>query len=85
MGGIRCSDSAMAEPLTNRRKRDGSLYERPIAIESAVDALLVYPRATILARLEVRNTRNAEYIPSEAVMHLLRETRADNDLSLIHI
>jgi hypothetical protein len=81
MGGIRCSDSTMAKPLTNRRKRDGSLYERPIEIESAVDALLVYPRATILARLEVRNTRDAEYIPSEAVMHLLRETRADNDKS----
>lgn len=78
IGGMRRSDDAMARPLTNRRKSDGRLYERPAEIESAIDALLLLPRETIVARLVVREARDIDYIPSEAIIHLLRETRADN-------
>ena len=78
MGGMRCNDDAMARPLTNRRKSDGRLYERPAEIESIIDALLLLPRDTIVARLAIREARDTNYIPSEALIYLLRETRADN-------
>jgi hypothetical protein len=68
----------MPKPLTKRRKRDGRLYRRPPEIEAVIDALLVLPRTAIITRLAHRDARIEGYIPSEALVHLLRETRTDN-------
>ena len=79
MGGTHYNICAMAKQLTNRRKSDGRLYERPIEIETALDPLLLLPRSIIVEHLAIRNARDPKHIPSEALMHLLRETSADND------
>lgn len=69
----------MATPLTKRRKRDQSLYTRPAEIEASIDRLLATPRAEILERLLVRSRTDPDHIPSEAIIHLIRATRSDND------
>jgi len=69
---------SMPKPLTNRR-RDGQIYCRPPEIDAAIDAMLVLSRTSILVRLACRNATDLDYIPSEALVHLLRDARADND------
>lgn len=70
----------MPKPLTNRR-RDGQLYRRPPEINIAVDAALALPRASIVGRLMSRSAVSPDYLPSEVLVHLMRETRSDNDQS----
>jgi hypothetical protein len=74
----------MAKPLTNR-KRDGSLYCRPAEINGAIDQALLLARADVLAGLACRSATDPDYIPSEVLVHLLRETRTDNDLGYFNI
>lgn len=74
----------MAKPLTNR-KRDGSLYRRPPEINDAIDQALLLARADVIAGLARRTATDPKYIPSEVLVHLLRETRTDNDLSYFNI
>jgi hypothetical protein len=69
----------MAKPLTNRR-RDGGLYTRPPEIDAEIEALLILPRVSIVTRLACRSAADPDHISSEALLHLLRETRADNGL-----
>ena len=69
----------MASPLTKTRKRDNSLYTRPAEIEAAIDQLLATPRAEVLARLRIRSRKDPDHVPSEAIAHLIRATRSDND------
>lgn len=69
----------MAAPLTKRRKSDGQLYERPEEVERALDAVLLLPREEIVRRLSIRDRRNTEFLPPEALVHLIRATRTDNN------
>jgi hypothetical protein len=71
----------MVTPLTRRRTSDGTLYQRPEPIERALEALVLLPREEILRRLSVRERAGEGYICSEALVHLIRATRTDNDAS----
>jgi hypothetical protein len=69
----------MVTPLTRRRKSDGTLYVRPELIERTLEALLAAPRAEIVRRLPIRDRKADGFIPPEALVHLIRATRSDND------
>ena len=61
-----------------RTRRNGTPYTRRVEIEAALADLLERPRDEIAAALEIRNPSAPEYIPSECLVHLLRQTRYDN-------
>lgn len=62
-----------------RTRRDGTPYKRRDEIEAVLTELIGKPRDEIATSLEIRDPRSPGYIPSEALVHLLRQTRYDND------
>jgi hypothetical protein len=61
----------MARPLEKMTK--GKLYTRPPAIEAATDAALAQDLATQRRRALIRDRHDPEYLPSESLVHLIRE------------
>lgn len=61
-----------------RTRHDGSRYTRRPEIEAALSRLLDQPRDDVLAALAVRDARSDKYIPSECIVHLVRQARHDN-------
>jgi len=64
-------------PLT-KRLPDGTLYTRPAEIEAALVRVLDLSRDEVTAALEIRDRNDPGYMPSECLVHLLRQTRLDN-------
>ncbi|MEM7432631.1 MAG: hypothetical protein AAF351_11950 [Pseudomonadota bacterium] len=62
-----------------KRTVDGSLYTRPANIEQQLGTTLDWSFADVLQRAAVTDTRDADYLASEIVMHHLRRTRDDAD------
>jgi hypothetical protein len=62
--------------MTNRR-RNGQLYGRPPEIDIAIDAALALPGASVIARLACRHAADPNYLPSELLVHPIRDPSAD--------
>jgi hypothetical protein len=67
----------MAVPLRKLQK-DGTLYQRRPEIESKLDALLLSSRSDVGARCKIDDPDDADHIPSECLLHLVRGCRTDN-------
>ena len=67
----------MAPPL-RRRKRDGTPYGRPPAVEAAIDALGALDAGALAARAKVVDHASTGYMPTEVLLHVIRATRLDN-------
>jgi len=67
----------MARPL--EKTTNGKLYTRPPEIEAATDAALTQDLDTQLRRALIRDTHDPEYLPSECLLHLVREARRRHD------
>lgn len=68
----------MAESL-RKRTEAGNCYTRPAAVEAAIDALDGVPLEEVVSRAQITNRDNPEYIQSECLLYLLRQTRTDPD------
>lgn len=68
----------MATPLT-KRKKTGELYLRPPAVERAVDEALHLPVASAIKRSMVQDRNSPDYLQSECLVHLIRESRRRDD------
>ena len=66
--------------LTKRRS-DGTLYTRRKEVEEALQRLTIQSREDIVTALKIRDVSSPLYITSEAIVHLIRDTRNDNDES----
>jgi len=67
----------MARPL--EKTTNGKLYARPPEIETATDAVLAQDLATQSRRALIRDRHDPEYLPSECLVHLIREARRRSD------
>ncbi|HYD17689.1 MAG TPA: hypothetical protein VEF76_04335 [Patescibacteria group bacterium] len=68
----------MAKSLTNETK-EGAVYTRPPAVEASIDEALGQDQSTILRRAGIRDRKDPEYLPSECLLHLVREARRRGD------
>lgn len=68
----------MIAPLTKRKKKDGTLYERPEHIEHLLRELQGLARDELVGRSLIRDRSNPLYIPSECLVHFVRASRRDN-------
>lgn len=67
----------MIVPLTKRRK-DGTVYERPEEIAAMLTALASLPRQQLAERALIRDRSHPDYVPSECLVHFVRASRSDN-------
>ena len=68
----------MVRPLTKRTKK-GALYVRPRAVETAISAALREGWTTLSRRLKIKDLRSTEYVSSECLVHLVRDTSRNGD------
>ncbi|MBP0447267.1 sigma-70 family RNA polymerase sigma factor [Roseomonas sp. SSH11] len=68
----------MTEPLRKTR-RDGTSYTRPPEIERALAAVLSLSRDEIAECLQINSNTDPRYLASECIVHLVRQTRHDDD------
>lgn len=69
----------MVEPLRNRNIDDGAVYFRPEAIEAKLEELELLSRDLVLDRCQILNREDPDYIPSECILHYVRQCRRDNN------
>jgi hypothetical protein len=67
----------MAVPL-RKSNQDGALYQRRLVIENALDDLLKASRLDLAERCKISDPSDTNYIPTECLLHLVRECRSDN-------
>jgi DNA-directed RNA polymerase specialized sigma24 family protein len=67
----------MAQPLT--KTKDGTLYTRFPEIEAAVDAALGHDLDRLTSRAIIRDRKSPEYLPSECLVHLIRDAHRRGD------
>jgi len=72
----------MAEPLT-KHDAQGTRYTRPGTIDADIDTALALDLAALRARLLVAAADAADYLRSEALVHLVRRARRSGDQTLI--
>lgn len=71
----------MARPLTKKHKT-GVLYARPNSIEATIDTALPQDRRTLSQRAQVNDRSSVDYLPSECLVHLIRDAIRRNDQHL---
>lgn len=59
--------------LTQRKSKDGTLYERPSDVEAAIRAALPLDVDTVLVCAEVARTDDPRFLRSETLVYLIRE------------
>jgi hypothetical protein len=74
----------MAIPLT-KHYPDGCRYFRPPTVEATIDERLGQELTTACRRAAITDRRSAEYVPSEALVHLIRDARRRNDEATMDI
>ncbi len=72
-------EHTLPEPLRKKRA-DGSLYQRPSEIEASLAALELLPIKEIVERSKILDPHSAEYLPSECLLHFLRNTRKSTEI-----
>jgi hypothetical protein len=60
-------------------KTDGSAYTRPPEIEAAIDEALSLDAETRLARAEILDRKAPGFLPKEALVYLIRDTKRVDD------
>jgi len=65
-------------PPLRKRTREGKLYSRPAEIENAILELLDLQFEEFIRRAKNQNRSHPEYVPSEVLVHRIRETRNNN-------
>jgi DNA-directed RNA polymerase specialized sigma24 family protein len=68
----------MALPL-KKRYLDGRNYFRPPAIEAETDEVLAQDGETVIRRAAIQERTSPEYLPSECLVHLIRNARRLDD------
>jgi DNA-directed RNA polymerase specialized sigma24 family protein len=68
----------MVRPLS-KDGQGGTRYERPQAVEAKIAAALNLDSAAVLARAKLSDPKNAEYLSSECLVHLIREALRRRD------
>jgi RNA polymerase sigma factor (sigma-70 family) len=68
----------MAQPL-KKTYPNGTPYTRPANIEAAIDAALAQDLATQCERALIRNPASPGYLPSESLLHLIRDAHRRRD------
>lgn len=68
----------MAIPL-RKTTLDGMLYSRRPEIEAALEALAGLSRSELAERCKISDPTHADHLPSEVLVHLVRNSRGDND------
>jgi hypothetical protein len=71
----------MARPLTKKHET-GVLYTRPNSIEATIDHALTQDRKTLSQRAQVTHPGSADYLPSECLVHLIRDAIRRDDQHL---
>jgi hypothetical protein len=69
----------MAQPLTKKKEDDGTLYTRFPEIEAAIDIALGQDLDRLCRRAAVRDRKLSDYLPSECLVHLIREAHRRGD------
>lgn len=65
-------------PLTKCRS-DGTLYTRRVDVEHDLKRLVELPREEVVAALKIRDKSSPQYLKSECIVYLIRETRSNNE------
>jgi len=61
-------------------KQDGTLYQRIAPIEALLDKLIILPSDVLIEKCKSINPKDADYIPSECLVYLIRESlRNENE------
>src|SRR5262249_3367511 len=58
---------------------NGTVYTRPTAVETAIDAALALDHETLFARAEILDRRAPEFLCKEVLVHLIRDARRQGD------
>ena len=66
----------MVRPLT-RRTGNGDRYTRPPNIEAAIDVALALDWPALQERAFIRDRRATDYLPSECLVHLIRQAHRE--------
>jgi hypothetical protein len=67
--------SGFIEPLRKRRK-NGDVYKRLPEIEAEMVEIRALTREEISSRCAIQDPESAGYLPSECLLHLVREHRS---------
>lgn len=67
----------IVEPL-HKRKKDGTLYTRPVKIQVAIELAQKWTFEEFLEKAKVKKRSDPEYIPSEVLVYYIRLTKLDN-------
>ncbi len=72
----------MARPLTKIDEK-GVLYARPSSIEAKIDVALTQDRPTLSQRAKATDRQSSDYLPSQCLVHLIRDAirRGDHRLA----
>ena len=73
-----------ARPLTKRNSA-GNLYVRPKRIEAQVNEILSQDLATLRRRLAVNDDQLPDYLHSECLVHLIRDSRRNKDDAILNV
>ena len=66
-------------PTSLRKMRpDGTPYQRRPVIEAALVSLVLLPRSEAADRCRIIDPGNADHLPSECLLHLVRSSGSDN-------
>jgi hypothetical protein len=68
----------MIPPLRKRRKGTNELYRRRDGVEKKLIELAALSREALIQRAQIRDGRHPDYIPSECLLHHLRNSKTDN-------
>ena len=73
----------MVRPLT-KRKKDGTLYVRPKAVETQIAAALREGGEALRRRLRIQERGSPEYLRTECLVHVVREASRNEDEQLLN-
>ena len=70
--------SGLIVPL-RKETEDGRPYTRPAEIEAALEDLYALPIEEVARRAEIADVNDPEFVPSECVLHFVRQSKANDD------
>lgn len=62
-----------------KQKPDGSLYSRPAEVVEQIEAILKVPIDDVVERARIHDEKDASYVRSECLVHLVRQSKANRD------
>ncbi len=69
----------MIPPLRKQNESDGKPYFRPAAVEESLNLLDKLPIEEVARRAAITDKDDAEYLPSECILHFVRRSKANGD------